>query len=120
VFLHGFSGNEDDWSAWFPSLPDGVVGASLRAPAPVGDRWAWVRFDEPGMSTSRLLSSYAAAARGVGELIERRHAGIRASRPPVWYGMGGRDDVISPAWRGAPAAGSLTTRPPLTEDETEG
>jgi phospholipase/carboxylesterase len=140
VFMHGFSGNEDDWSAWFSSVPDGVVGASLRAPAPVGDRWAWVRFDEPGMSTSRLVSGYAAAARGVGAWVERQdvervalvgwsqggavavqllrqqpdrfvsaavvagfvadttpHAGVRARRPAVWYGRGGRDDVITPA-----------------------
>jgi len=140
VFMHGFFGAEDDWSAWFSALPHGLVGASLRAPVPVGDRWAWVPFDGPGMTTSRLLSDYAAAARGVGAWVERQeadrvalvgwsqggavavqlvrqqperfgsaavvagfvantapHAGVRARRPAVWYGMGGRDDVISPA-----------------------
>ena len=140
VFMHGYSGREDDWSAWFSALPEGVLGASLRAPVPVGDRWAWVRFDGPGMTTSRLRSDYAAAARGVGAWVERQradrvalvgwsqggamavqlmrqqpdrfvsvavvagfvantapHAGVRARRPPVWYGMGGQDDVIAPA-----------------------
>jgi phospholipase/carboxylesterase len=140
VFLHGYLGREDDWSAWFSGLPKGVVGASLRAPVPVGDRWAWVRFDGPGMTTSRLRSDYAAAARGVSAWLERQdaqrvalvgwsqggamavqllrqhpgrfvsaalvggfvantaaHAGLRARRPAVWYGMGGRDDVIPPA-----------------------
>ncbi|MFL6081116.1 MAG: alpha/beta hydrolase [Ornithinibacter sp.] len=140
VFMHGFSGREDDWSAWFSALPAGVVGASLRAPLPVGDRWAWVRFDGPGTTTSRLRSDYAAGARGIGAWLERQeadrvalvgwsqggamavqllrqhpdrflstavvagfvantapHAGLRARRPAVWYGMGGRDDVIPPA-----------------------
>jgi phospholipase/carboxylesterase len=27
----------------------------------------------------------------------RPHAGVSARRPPVWYGMGGRDDVVPPA-----------------------
>jgi phospholipase/carboxylesterase len=27
----------------------------------------------------------------------RPHAGVRTRRPPVWYGLGGRDDVISTA-----------------------
>ncbi|WP_219470234.1 alpha/beta hydrolase [Nonomuraea rhizosphaerae] len=26
----------------------------------------------------------------------RPHAGVRARRPPVWYGMGGCEDVIPP------------------------
>ncbi|BDZ45779.1 hypothetical protein GCM10025866_16880 [Naasia aerilata] len=29
------------------------------------------------------------------------HAGIRARRPPVWYGMGDRDDVITPGMAAA-------------------
>ena len=140
VFMHGYSGREDDWSAWFSALPEGVAGASLRAPVPVGDRWAWVRLDGPGMTTSSLRSDYAAAARRVSAWVERQqadrvalvgwsqggamavqlvrqqpdrfvsaavvagfvaytapHAGDRARRPAVWYGMGDRDDVIAPA-----------------------
>jgi phospholipase/carboxylesterase len=140
VFLHGFFGHESDWSAWFPELPAGTVAASLRGPAPVGERWAWVNFDQPGMTRSRVLTGLSAAARGVLAWIERQeadrislvgwsqggamavhlvrqrpdrfvsaavvggfvadvrpHAGLRARRPPVWYGVGGRDDVISPA-----------------------
>ena len=81
VFMHGFFGNEDDWAAWFAALPDGVVGASLRAPVPVGDRWAWVHVAGAGMTTSRLLSDYAAAARGVGAWVERGLAHA-ASLPP--------------------------------------
>jgi phospholipase/carboxylesterase len=139
VFMHGFYGHESDWSAWFPKLPPGTVGASLRAPAPVGERWAWVNFDQPGMTISRMVSGLAAAARGVHAWIDRQgaarvalvgwsqggalavhllrqrpdrfagaavvagfvadvrpHAGLRARRPPVWYGLGGRDDVIPP------------------------
>jgi len=140
VFMHGFSGDEADWSAWFPTLPPGVVGAALRAPVPVGDRWAWVRLGQPGTSTSPLRSSYSAAARGVSRWIDRQrvervalvgwsqggamavqllrqqpgrfvstavvagfvantapHAGVRARRPALWYGVGCRDDVIPPA-----------------------
>ncbi len=139
VFLHGFYGHESDWSAWFPDLPPETVGVSLRGPAPVGERWAWVNFDQPGMTRSRALSGLSAAARGVGAWIERQgaervalvgwsqggalavhlvrqqparyvcaaavagfvadvrpHAGVRARRPPVWYALGGRDDVILP------------------------
>ncbi len=140
VFMHGFSADERDWSAWFSSLPHEVVSASLRAPAPVGGRWAWVRYDEPEVRTSRLRSEYAAAARGVVAWLERQnaeqvaligwsqgggmavqllrqhpdrfvsaavvagfvantapHAGLQARRPAVWYGIGGRDDVIPTA-----------------------
>jgi phospholipase/carboxylesterase len=140
VFMHGFYGHESDWSAWFPELPPGTAGVSLRAPVPVGERWAWLNFDQPGMTASRARSGLSAAARGVHDWIERQqadrvalvgwsqggalavqlvrqhpdrfasaavvagfvadvrpHAGVRARRPPIWYGMGGRDDVISPA-----------------------
>ena len=83
VFMHGYSGREDDWSAWFSALPEGVLGASLRAPVPVGDRWAWVRFDGPGMTTSRLRSDYAAAARGVAP-------GSSGSGPTGWRWSAGR------------------------------
>lgn len=140
VFLHGYGGLESDWAAWFPDLPSGAVGASLRGPAPVRDRWGWADFAQPGMTRSRILRELSAAARGVRTWAERQHAprialvgwsqggalavhllrqqpdrfvsaavvagfvadfrphaGVRARRPPVWYGMGGRDDVISPA-----------------------
>jgi phospholipase/carboxylesterase len=143
VFMHGFYGHESDWSAWFPELPAGTVGVSLRGPTPVGERWAWVNFDQPRMTLSRTVSGLSAAARGVRAWIERQdaerialvgwsqggamavhlmrqqparfvsaavvagfvadvrpHAGVRARRPPVWYGVGGRDDVISPPMQG--------------------
>ena len=41
----------------------------------------------------------------------RPHAGVRARRPPVWYGMGGRDDVI-------PAAMAARSRRWLSEHTT--
>jgi phospholipase/carboxylesterase len=48
VMMHGYYGNELDWSAHFDRLPEGVVGVSLRAPIAVGERWAWVDFNKNG------------------------------------------------------------------------
>ncbi|BDZ45780.1 hypothetical protein [Naasia aerilata] len=44
VFLHGYYGRESDWNSSFAALPDGAVGATLRGPVPVSDRWAWAEF----------------------------------------------------------------------------
>ena len=74
VLMHGFFGHESDWSAWFDELPDGVVGASLRGPVPVGERWAWVDFDQPGTTYARMVAGLSAAARGVHDWIARQGA----------------------------------------------
>lgn len=64
VFLHGFGGNEHDWTPFADLLPSGVAGAALRAPLALGDRWAWAHFGEEG------LSAFSASARGVLAWIE--------------------------------------------------
>jgi phospholipase/carboxylesterase len=140
VLLHGFGGHELDWAAWFPTLPTGTVGAALRGPVAVDQRWAWVDFTTRGTTGATGLAALSACARGVLAWLDRQdaqsvalvgwsqggalavhllrqrpqrfasaalvagfvwdrrpHAGLRARRPPVWYGMGAHDDVITPA-----------------------
>ena len=74
VFLHGFSGAEHDWAAWFSSLPREVAGASLRAPVAVGD---------PKAGSVRLSG-------GRGWLRRQHRTSCRHGRHPavrlVWHG----------------------------------
>jgi len=144
VFLHGYGGYESDWAPWLPALPAGAVGAALRGPVAVDQRWAWVDFAARGSTAASGVAALSACARGVLAWVDRQdaqrvalvgwsqggalavhllrqrpqrfasaalvagfvwdrrpHAGIRARRPPVWYGMGARDDVITPAMAAA-------------------
>ncbi|BDI24045.1 alpha/beta hydrolase [Herbiconiux sp. L3-i23] len=59
VFLHGFGGNEHDWTPYLPMVPDGVSAAAIRAPRALGDRWAWAHFGEEG------IGAFSASGRGV-------------------------------------------------------
>jgi phospholipase/carboxylesterase len=140
VLLHGFGGHESDWAAWFHALPEGVVGAALRGPVKVDQRWGWVDFAARGSTAAASIAGLSVCARGVLAWLDRQearpvalvgwsqggalavhllrqrsqrfaaaalvagfvwdrrpHAGVRTRRPPVWYGMGAHDDVITPA-----------------------
>jgi phospholipase/carboxylesterase len=144
LLLHGFGGHESDWAAWFPALPEGTVGAALRGPVAVDQRWAWADFADRGPTVPTGLAAGSACARGVLAWLDRQdaqrvalvgwsqggalavhllrqrpqrftsaalvagfvwdrrpHVGVRARRPPVWYGMGAHDDVITPAMAAA-------------------
>lgn len=68
VMMHGFYGHESDWTPAFGSLPAGAVGASLRAPVPIGERWAWVDFATQG------VGALSAAARGILEWLDELDA----------------------------------------------
>jgi phospholipase/carboxylesterase len=61
VFLHGFGGNEHDWTPYFDLIPSSFAAAALRGPVALGDRWAWVHFGD-GQGG---LGAFSAAARGV-------------------------------------------------------
>ena len=65
-------------------------------------RIALVGWSQGGALAVHLLRQqpdrFVSAAVVAGFVADTRpHAGVRARRPPVWYGMGGRDDVISVA-----------------------
>jgi phospholipase/carboxylesterase len=66
------------------------------------NRAALVGWSQGGALAVHLLRQrpdrFASVALVAGFVADTKpHAGVRARRPPVWYGMGGRDDVISPA-----------------------
>jgi phospholipase/carboxylesterase len=82
---------------------------------PVG-RIALVGWSQGGALAVHLLRQqpdrFVSAAVVAGFVADTRpHAGVRARRPPVWYGMGGRDDVI-------PAAMAERSRRWLSEHTT--
>jgi phospholipase/carboxylesterase len=65
-------------------------------------RVALVGWSQGGALAVHLLRQqpdrFVAAAVVAGLVADTKpHAGVRALRPPVWYGIGGRDDVIPPA-----------------------
>lgn len=64
LMLHGFYGDEFDWAAWFGLLPPGVAAASVRAPTPIGERWAWADWHTEG------VGAFSASARGVHEWLD--------------------------------------------------
>jgi phospholipase/carboxylesterase len=86
-------------------------------------RIALVGWSQGGALAVHLLRQqperFVSAAVVAGFVADTRpHAGMRSRRPPVWYGMGGRDDVIPAAmaarsrrWLGEHASATLVDLP---------
>ena len=85
VVMHGYGSNERDLAALFPSLPSGVVAASLRAPIPVpvapGRGWAWFPVTDQQNAGSPDPAIADAAARGVLRWLESTQARVRTAGP---------------------------------------
>ncbi|MCS5732539.1 alpha/beta hydrolase [Herbiconiux daphne] len=74
VVMHGRGSHENDLAGLFPSLPEGVVYASLRAPlpgAPFGmGGWTWFPPGEPSNPTPSTATAAASAVLGWLDRIE--------------------------------------------------